>query len=515
MAQLTWWPKLSGVCLVATLGGCDVFDADLERRILDGGESTGPRECEQHPDCADRGEGVACTPDGRCVALANEHCEPVVGELGANAIVLGSLFSLTGAQAQTNLPRAQSAALAIEEINEVGGVPGTGSAKRPLVLVQCDEVADLDSAATHLIKELKVPAIVGPNVSQDVITVTNEYSVEGGTVLITPTGVASSIGDLEDNNLTWQMIPTDVQRAPLMKDQIIELETQLREERSDRDLRLSIVFRDDALGTGTRVALNDLTFNGMSLTDNLSPNVKAVTLEPYGATDDVRQAEIVTRQLAFEPDIIVMAGLAEAINNVMAPIEEKWTGKDRPYYVLIDSLKVPELLALAKSNEALRRRVRGTGIVPTARSSAVFDAFSVDYQTRYPGSSTSISGMGPSYDAAYSIALALAATREMPVSGASVAQGLTMLAGPGNGSPTPLQSTTVLSAFSQLTTLKSVLAIGTFAPVDFDERGAPASGRVEIWCIAGGMSPQYTGSGRTYDIETKRLEGAYEQCEAD
>ncbi|HEX5656520.1 MAG TPA: hypothetical protein VFX59_04965, partial [Polyangiales bacterium] len=156
MAQLSWWP-LSSVCLLASLAGCDVFDAKLERRILDGGESAGPRDCDQHPDCADRGEGFACTLDGRCVPLASEHCEPVAGELGTNAIVLGSLFSLTGAQAQTNLPRAQSASLAIEEINSVGGVPGTGSTKRPLVLVQCDEVADLAAAAKHLIDELNVP----------------------------------------------------------------------------------------------------------------------------------------------------------------------------------------------------------------------------------------------------------------------------------------------------------------------------------------------------------------------
>ncbi|HEX5660607.1 MAG TPA: hypothetical protein VFX59_25615, partial [Polyangiales bacterium] len=360
--------------------------------------------------------------------------------------------------------------------------------------------------------ELNVPAIVGPNVSQDVITVTNNYSVKGDTVLITPTGVASSIGDLEDNDLTWQMIPTDVQRAPLMKDQILELETQMRADRG-RDLRLTIVFRNDALGTGTRVALNDLTFNGRSLADNISPNVNTVTIEQYGATDTAGQAEIVKRQLAFAPDIVVMAGLAEAITQVMDPLERGWTGSARPSYVLIDSLKVPELLRLATGNEDLRRRVRGTGIVPTARSREVFEAFQVDYQTRYPGSSTTISGMGPSYDAAYSIAFALAATRDMPVSGTAVAKGLTMLAGPGNGTPTPIQSTTVLSAFSQLTSQKSVLAIGTFAPVDFDESGAPANGRVEIWCIAGGTSPQYSGSGRTYDIEMRRLEGDYEQCE--
>ncbi len=514
MAQLSSWPMLTGACLLATISGCDVFDANLERRIAAGDAgSAGPHECEQHPDCAYQGEDVACTPDFRCVPLANEQCAPVVGELGTNAIVLGSLFSLTGAQAQTNLPRAQSVALAIEEVNNVGGVPSEGSSKRPLVLVQCDEVADLDSAAGHLINDLKVPAIVGPNVSQDVITVTNNFSARGGTVLITPTGVASSIRDLEDNGLTWQMIPTDVQRAPLMKNQLMELETQLRQQRPGRDLRLSIIFRNDALGTGTRVALNDLTFNNRSLNDNLSQNVRAATIEPYGATDTAALAAIAQRQLEFKPDLVVMGGLAESITQVMDPLEKGWQGKDRPYYVLIDSLKVPELLKLAGANDDLRKRVRGTGIVPTSRSREVFEAFQIDYQTRYPGAATTISGMGPAYDAAYSIALALAATRDQAVSGAAIAKGLTMLAGPGDNNPLPLQSTTILNAYSQLQQYKSVQAQGTFAPVDFDERGAPATGRVEIWCIRGGASPQYASSGRTYDIDVGRIDGNYEQCE--
>jgi hypothetical protein len=98
------------------------------------------------------------------------------------------------------------------------------------------------------------------------------------------------------------------------------------------------------------------------------------------------------------------------------------------------------------------------------------------------------------------------------VSGASVAKGLTMLGGPGNGDPLSVQSTNVLAAFSQLTSVKSVDAIGTFAPLAFDEKGAPAGGRVEIWCISKGPASQYASSGRIYDIETERLDGSYEQC---
>lgn len=504
------------VALLGTLAGCDVFDDSLERRLQSvdgGGASITPLECKSHAQCADRPDGpTACVlPEGRCVKLKSEVCPTVTGQLTGDAIVLGSLFSVSGAQGATNLPRQQSAMLAIEAINNVGGVPGMGTTKRPLVLVSCDEAADLDSASEHLIKQLKVPAIVGPNVSQDVIMVSNKYSVAGNTVLISPTAVASSIADLTDNDLTWIMVPSDEQRAPLMIQQIGEIEAELRVQRPDRPIKLAIIHRSDALGMGTRVALNSLTLNGKTLAENVSPNVGSVIIEPYAA-DGANQEALVNRQLAFAPDIVVMAGLAEAITQVMVPLETRWQNLPRPYYVLIDSLKVPELLTLASENDDLRKRVRGTGIVPTARSAEVLDAFRVDYQTKFPASPTTISGMGPAYDATYAIAYALAATRDMPVSGSSIAAGLKKLSLGGNA--IDVSPTKILAAFQQLTTGKSIEAIGTYASLEWDARGAPLGGLVEVWCVASGKpSAAYAGSGLKMDLKSKKLDGDYNQCE--
>lgn len=503
------------LALLGTLVGCDVFDDSLERRIQSvdgGGASIKPLECKSHAQCADRPDGpTACVlPEGRCVKLKSEACPIVTGELAGDAIVLGSMFSVSGAQGATNVPRQQSAMLAIEAINNVGGVPGMGTTKRPLVLVSCDEAADLDGAAEHLIEDLKVPAIVGPNVSQDVITVSNKYSVAGGTVLISPTAVASSIADLSDNDLTWIMVPSDEQRAPLMIQQIGEIEAELRIQRPDRPIKLAIIHRMDALGMGTRVALNSLTLNDKTLAENVSTNVGTVFIEPYSA-DSPNQESVVSRQLAFGPDIVVMAGLAEAVTQVMVPLESRWQGTPRPYYVLIDSLKVPELLSAVSENDDLRKRVRGTGIVPTARSAEVLSAFRIDYQTKYPTSPTTISGMGPSYDATYAIAYALAATRDLPVTGASVSAGLKKLSMGGNA--IDVSPTRILAAFQQLSAGKSIEAIGTYASLEWDARGAPLGGRVEVWCVGSGKpTAVFASSGLTMDLKSMKLDGKYTQC---
>ncbi len=352
---------------------------------------------------------------------------------------MGSLFSTKGATAATNLPRQQSAALGIEQINTAGGVPGgsTSADPRPLVMISCDESTDLVRAATHLVEDLHVPAIVGPNTSQDTLDVSTKVTVPGGTVVMSPTGVASSIASLSDNDLTWLMVPSDVQRAPLMINQIGVLETAIKAARPASPapspyVNLGIVFRNDALGIGTRTALNSLKINGQTLANSINLN-SHVQIDPYNGADADQQA-IVTKYLNFLPDIIVLAGTAEAISKVMVPLEAAWPADvTRPNYVLIDSTKVPELLtAVTNNGHDLQLRVRGTGITPGPSGTDTADTytgFQVDYGVRYGGASATISGMGSAHDAAYAIGLALAATRTQEVSGASVAQGLRKLAG--------------------------------------------------------------------------------------
>jgi branched-chain amino acid transport system substrate-binding protein len=491
-------------------------------------------ECVSNQDCIDKftadppdiGAGgaapagpvaaVCIKPEQRCAALLSEDCDGITGDYtNDNAIIVGSLFSTKGAQAATNIPRQQAATLAIEQINAVGGIPAApGSDEaRPLVMVSCDETTNLVRAAEHLVKDLKVPAIVGPNTSQDTLDVSTKVTVPNGVVVITPTAVASSITSLNDKDLTWLMVPSDVQRAPLMIDQLGVLEAALKVERSKETIKLGIVFRNDALGVGTRTSLNDLKLNGKSLTDavNLGNHVE---IDGYVGTAADQQA-IVTKYLAFKPDIVVLAGTAEAVSKVMVPLEAQWVGEERPHYMLIDSTKVPELLTAAITDETLRGRVRGTGITPGPSGkntpAEANNGFKIDYEVRYPGGTATISGMGPSHDAAYAIGLALAATKDMPVSGASVAVGLRKLAG-GATKLTTL-GTNLLSAFQKLAAGTGISAVGSFGILDWDADGAVKGGTLEMWCIGGTPEkPAFQSSGLLFDIMSQAKSGTYKQC---
>jgi ABC-type branched-subunit amino acid transport system substrate-binding protein len=497
----------------------------------EGGAPDLPGDCTTNQECTERASSgvtgaagaadnvvaAVCVKQGgaHCVPLLSDDCNLITGDYtNDQAIIVGSLFSTKGPTAATNLPRQQSAELAIEQINTAGGVPSgsTSANPRPLVMISCDESTNLVRAAGHLVNDLHVPAIVGPNTSQDTLDVSTMVTVPGGTVVMSPTGVASSIAALNDNDLTWLMVPSDVQRAPLMISQINTLESSLKTARTETTVKLGVVFRNDALGIGTRTSLNDLVLNGKPLADptNLGNNVQ---IDPYDATQPNQQA-IVTKYVGFAPDIIVLAGTAEAITQVMTPLEAQWTAPNRPSYVLIDSTKVPELLAAVTNNDDLRSRIRGTGITPgpagAGTPAETFNGFEIDYGVRFNASAT-ISGMGPSHDAAYAIGLALAATTDQPVSGASVAQGLRKLA----GGTTKLEATgtNVLAAFQKLASGQEITEVGTFGMLDWDANGAVKGGTLEMWCVGGpSTKPAYASSGLIFDVKSQQQSGAYVQC---
>jgi ABC-type branched-subunit amino acid transport system substrate-binding protein len=469
------------------------------------------KECLVNSDCSlDGGYGYCQQPAGTCVPILTEECDLITGDPNAEgAVLIGSLFSTKGAQGATNIQRQQAAILAVEQVNQAGGIPvGGGARPRKLVLVSCDEVTNLDKAARHLVEDLQVPAIVGPNTSQDTLTVSNNVTIAGNTLVMTPTAVASSIASLDDDNLTWLMVPTDVQRAPLMIGQINALEAQLKLERARDTIRLGIVYREDALGTGTRTSLNALNLNGKPLVDGLGTNVQ---IDPYDYKA-ANQDPIISKYLAFKPDIVVLAGTAEAITAVMVPLEASWPDAEqaRPQYVLIDSVKVPELITAA-ANDNLRQRIRGTGITPNPASLPVYNAFKVDYKVRFPDGNPAISGMGPTYDATLAIAFAISAARGKAVTGSELANGLKALS--GGKTEIPMGSQNVLAAFQKLSAGEPITSVGTFAPLEWDDNGAVVGGTIEMWCIgAGGGTPAYASSGLTYDIKSKTESGAYTPC---
>ncbi len=89
--------------------------------------------------------------------------------LGASPIKIGALFSITGPASFLGEPERNTAQMVVDEINRAGGIGGS-----TLELIAYDTQGDATKAvqaATRLIKEDKVVAIIGPSTTGDTMAV--------------------------------------------------------------------------------------------------------------------------------------------------------------------------------------------------------------------------------------------------------------------------------------------------------------------------------------------------------
>jgi ABC-type branched-subunit amino acid transport system substrate-binding protein len=518
------------------ISGCTVFNHEIS--------CTTNAECTAAMSTGSATVPAVCVHDSapHCAQLTSEDCSLVTGDpTDDKAVLIASLLSTTGAQAATNISRQQAAMLAVQEINASGGIlqstaPGDA---RKITMLSCDELANFPRVTTHLISELHVTAIVGPNLSQDMLDLTSGKPATGvpsaataGVALLSPAAVASQIAEVQDNGLTYMMAPSDFQRVPLLKERIGELETSIKNTRSKSTIKLAIWYRDDALSTGTLDGLNSLTINGGSLAQQI--NLGNARQDGYNIASTDNTAKVAS-YINFKPDIIVISGTAEAVTFFVNPLEAAWNtmlpaNTPKPYYITTDSTKVPDLLtAVQNAKDDLRTRCSGTGVAPPPESQPVFSAFQTAYGRAFkdamgnPQPATQ-SGMGPAYDAVYTIALALVGQKD--VSGAAIVAGIPRLSTntaacttDGSGllnAPCFSLADHVRSLTTNMTMLlnnQPVTEIGTFGRLEWDPKGNKDNGKIEVWCVNGaGSKPIFDSSGLTYDVAASKMSGTYMQC---
>ncbi len=369
--------------------------------------------------------------------------------------------------------------------------------------------------AQHLIQELHVPAIVGPDSDQDVIDVTQNVSATEGTLLMSPSAQASTIATLSDSGPQRRRdVSADDQRAALVLDQLNQLQAILLGRSRGPLLKLGIVYRNDVTGQSVFSSISGtLRFNGQPIT--AAVNASYVSVDTYDVASDVAaQTAIGVKFGGFNPDIVFITA-PEQVANVVVPLEQSLTlsnATNRPYYLFTEAGKVSALLTAAGQPNVpsdFVSRLRGIGATPDAASAQTFAAFNAAFTAAY-GSNPQVPDMGTSYDAMYSIAYAIAATAGMPVSGPSIAKGLSML---GSGTAVSVGAAQASEALQSLSSGQSIALQGTFTAMQWAANGDIARGTLEVWCVgASSGAPAFASSGRSLDIGTQTLSGAYSPC---
>lgn len=246
--------------------------------------------CSQNTDCS---TDERCGDDNTCITLLSAECQsiqyPENDDFDRNTVVfVGSVLPTGGAFANLVQPIENATQLALEDFNSQTTLQGD----RQIAWVACDSTAGIDAAlaaSAHLTNNVGVPAIIGPVFSESVLAVAADVTVDAGVFIISPTATATSISDIEDNNLVWRTIPPDTYQTNGFIDRVADLRALPEEQRLSR---LLILAKDDAYGTGLlggmqseiEAALPGVEVAAATYENPLNFDTQDELLASYGAT---------------------------------------------------------------------------------------------------------------------------------------------------------------------------------------------------------------------------------------
>ncbi len=506
-----------------TDGDCAAKGAAFASTVC-GAQKTCVFSCTTNAACIERAGGAPaiCHADtGACAPLLSPDCPSVLmtpGDLEKDALVLGLLLPQTGVDASSTIPQVNAVELARREIQKVAtGVPGarTEAPPRPLVFVSCTDDDDPVRAARHLAEVVRVPAIIGPGFSGVTTTVATEVTIPAGVLTISPSATSPTLTDLADRGLVWRTAPPDTYQAVAMSRLVQQyVEPEIRDDHglvaSDK-IRLAVVHKGDAYGLGLANALfKSLSFNGVGPAANGERYMQIDYGDPQKLNAgelESRIAGTVDQILAFKPNVLITIGTTEAITGVFAQVEARWPASEpiRPRHVVSDGMQAPEMLTVIGSNDALRRRVRGT-IAGTSGGS--FDLFRNAYAREFTDGSTPDSYAAAAYDAAYLLAFAAAGAGDRPLTGVALDEQLRRTA-PRTGRPKVVVGPDQVNLGFAEMRKDGIDFDGASGPLDFDVEKGEAAADIQIWCVhaKSGAAAGFTPTGAFFDARSGLLEG--------
>ncbi len=234
---------------------------------------------------------------------------PVEGtRAGDGVLTFGSLLPKTGSLAFLGPPEVAGLNLAIQEINDGGGVLG-----KPVVLVDGDsgDTPEFANATVDRLLSANVDAIVGAAASGISLSVIDKIA-GAGVVQFSPANTSDKLTTYADKGLYFRDAPPDLLQGAAIAKLVAD----------DGATNVAIIARNDAYGTG----LADVIKTTLEAAGITVPVVKIY--EPEAGTFDAEVNEIV----AAKPDAVVVIGFEESSKILRTMVENGAGPKDLAVY---------------------------------------------------------------------------------------------------------------------------------------------------------------------------------------
>jgi len=480
--------------------------------------------CTSHRECTAANAGAASIcrkPDGACVALASEHCKVLAspGDVENDATLwIGAMFPHGTPDPMHYGPQSANAIeLARRDFAETTGglLPARpGGPKRPIGVVLCDDLKVARPAAEHLVRDLRVPAILGFARSSDVLELGASLFVPRG-VLALAANTATAIRDLprgpDGQRLVWRVtIGTDAfvpGEVALLSDFIEgDLRAQPGALAPGEPMRVALVRTAGAAGQSYSDGfVGKLRFNGKSVAENGAQFRQILAAELPDINDSSEDARLAAEVRAFLPAVILIAGGGI---DFVAEVEKVWPADAsfRPRYLGANNQVSPAVAAALRKWPDLGRRTLRLDAAP----SEVIAKFVLRYNEVFPRHVDVTAATLAPYDAFYLIAYAAASLGDRPITGTALGAAMARL-GPG-GERVDVGRGGIHKAFYALAAGTNIDLQGGQTSLDFDPVTGDPALDFTIYCASAGndaQPPHQLDTGLVFRAQSRKLEGTF------
>jgi hypothetical protein len=226
---------------------------------------------------------------------------------GTGPLKIGTLLPLTGTLAFLGPPEVAGVQLAINEINEAGGVLGA-----PVEIVTGDSGDTSTNIATQTVashQQAGVNAIIGA-ASSDVTKTVIDSVTQAGILMFSPANTSNDFTTYQDNGLYFRTAPPDLMQGQVLADLIS----------TEGNQSVGILAQNGEYGTGlAQVIVDNLANSGLG-----EDVVKQVYYDP-NASDF---SDVVQQMVDLNPDAIVVIGFDES-GRIIQVMNEQGIGPAR------------------------------------------------------------------------------------------------------------------------------------------------------------------------------------------
>jgi ABC-type branched-subunit amino acid transport system substrate-binding protein len=411
-----------------------------------GGAEEAPSETESEPTAAS---------EPAASETATEEAAEATGQ-GDDTLIFGSVLPETGSLASLGPPMFAGVDLAVEEINEAGGVLGNDVEHLPAD--SGDTTTDIANQAVD--QHLANGADVIMGAASSAVTFTFIDKVTGAGLLnYSPANTSPDFTDYADNGLYFRTAPSDVLQGRVLGELVIE----------DGATSVGIMALQDPYGEGLlRNIADTVTQSGGEVTDE-------IVYDPQAPNFDAEVQQLVTS----DPDAIVVVGFAESGRLFSTLVEQNLGPENKMLYCVDGNVDSAELAEISDQIVGTRCSLPGAPAEGDFRDRLVDAA----------GGSLDSFSYGPeSYDAVITTALA-ASMAESDV-GDDIAAELPGVTREGT------KCITFQECMDLIADGEDIDYDGASGPIELDDVGDPQTANFQI--------REYTGDEFTELVDTKQ-----------